>query len=276
MKKLKFIYRMEIRFSSPVSNHYFALRCIPGDSSRQKIVLTEQNIYPADYLARTRDGFGNIRLDGCCQGPHETFGYTITGTAVTHGMEVHKEPLHPMYRYPSPYTRLTPEIVVFARKAEKLCTEQGKKRNLDKAVCVMGLLYQSFSYESGTTDIYTTAGEALKQGRGVCQDYAHIMTAVLRYMGIPARYVTGLMIGEGYTHAWIEVYTDGGWYGLDPTNNLHIDEYYIKLAHGRDYGDCVVDRGCFRGKAKQEQKIYVKVEEIKNDGNSGVNETAGR
>ena len=101
------------------------------------------------------------------------------------------------------------------------------------------------------------------------------MTAVLRYMGIPARYVAGLMIGEGYTHAWVEVYTRDGWYGLDPTNNLHIDEYYIKLAHGRDYGDCVTDRGCFRGTAGQVQKIYVKVEEIKNDGNCGGNETAG-
>ena len=48
--------------------------------------------------------------------------------------------------------------------------------------------------------------------------------------GNSCRYVAGLMIGEGYTHAWVEVYTQDGWYGLDPTNNLHIDEYYIKLA----------------------------------------------
>ena len=266
---------MEIQFSSPVNSHYFALRCIPGDCSRQRIALTEQNIYPADYLARTKDGFGNIRLSGCCQGPHETFGYTIAGTALTRAMEAVKEPLHPMYRYPSAYTRPVPEIAVFAGKAEKLCRKLGKKQNLEKAVCVMGMLYEGFSYEPGSTDISTTAGEALKQGKGVCQDYAHIMTAVLRYMGIPARYVAGLMIGEGYTHAWVEVYTRDGWYGLDPTNNLHIDEYYIKLAHGRDYGDCVTDRGCFRGTAGQVQKIYVKVEEIKNDGNSGGNETAG-
>lgn len=267
---------MYIQFSSPVYSHYFALRCIPGDSLRQKIVLTEQNIYPADYLSRTRDGFGNIRLSGCCQELHDTFGYTIAGTAVTQGMEASREPLHPMYRYSSPYTRPVTEITAFAEKADRLCAEEGKKKNLEKAVCVMGLLYQSFSYETKTTDIYTTAGEALRQGRGVCQDYAHIMIAVLRCMGIPARYVTGLMIGEGYTHAWVEVYTEEGWYGLDPTNNLHIDDYYIKIAHGRDYGDCVIDRGCFLGKASQEQRIYVKVEEIKNDGNSGGNETAGR
>ena len=116
---------MEIQFSSPVNSHYFALRCIPGDCSRQRIALTEQNIYPADYLARTKDGFGNIRLSGCCQGPHETFGYTIAGTALTRGMEAVKEPLHPMYRYPSAYTRPVPEIAVFAGKAEKLCRKLG-------------------------------------------------------------------------------------------------------------------------------------------------------
>lgn len=129
-------------------------------------------------------------------------------------------------------------------------------------VQVMGALYERMEYVPGTTDIHTTAGEALAQRRGVCQDYAHIMIAVMRCLGVPARYVNGIMIGEGATHAWVEIYTGEGWYGLDPTNNLHIDGYYIKFSHGRDYGDCVVDKGRFLGFAAQEQKIYVNVEEI--------------
>lgn len=146
---------------------------------------------------------------------------------------------------------------------------------MEKAVCVMDYLYTHFEYVPGVTDVETTAAGALRLGRGVCQDYAHIMTAVMRYMGIPARYVNGLMIGEGATHAWVEIYTDGGWYGLDPTNDLHIDDYYIKLAHGRDYGDCVVDRGIFLGNAAQEQKIYVNVEEISDGRDSSFNGAAG-
>ena len=189
-----------------------------------------------------------------------------------------------MYRYPSAYTRPVPEIAVFAGKAEKLCRKLGKKQNLEKAVCVMGMLYEGFSYEPGSTDISTTAGEALKQGKGVCQDYAHIMTAVLRYMGIPARYVAGLMIGEGYTHAWVEVYTQDGWYGLDPTNNLHIDDMtYVQNFSREEEGDDLVQEEVYRelyllakGLPDKCRRVFeLSVEEIKNDGNSGGNETAG-
>lgn len=179
-----------------------------------------------------------------------------------------------MYRYPSKYTQYEPEVRAFTKTAWKESGANSAETDLEKAVRVMDYLYHHFLYIPGVTDIRTTAADALRLGRGVCQDYAHIMTAVMRCAGIPARYVNGLMIGEGATHAWVEIYTDGGWYGLDPTNNLHVDDYYIKLAHGRDYGDCEVDRGIFRGNAVQRQKIYVNVEEISNDRDSCVNGTS--
>ena len=275
MRKLRFEYSMELKFSSPVSSHYFALRCVPGDSLRQKVRLTECRVSPADYTSALEDGFGNLKLSGCCQAPHDVFGYSVAGTAGTKGMIVQKCPLHPMYRYPSKYTRFEPEVVRFAEKIREECGRESAGTVLEKAVCAMHYLHKYFEYVSGMTDIGTTAAGALKLGKGVCQDYAHIMIAVMRYLGIPARYVNGLMIGEGATHAWVEVYTDGGWYGLDPTNDLHIDEYYISLAHGRDYGDCIVDRGIFLGNTSQEQKIYVNVEEIKDGRDSCVNGTAG-
>lgn len=266
---------MELKFSSPVSSHYFALRCVPGDSLRQKIMLTECHVSPADYTSAEKDGFGNLKISGGCRRPHDTFGYYVAGTAEVQGMTVQKYPLHPMYRYPSKYTECGPGVIAFTEAVSQECSRQGAETVLDMAVCAMHYLYTHFRYIPGATDIGTTAEQALALGKGVCQDYAHIMTAVLRRMGIPARYVNGLMIGEGETHAWVEVYTDGGWYGLDPTNDLHIDDYYIKLAHGRDYADCVVDKGIFLGNAFQEQKIYVNVEEISNGRDSSVNGTAG-
>ena len=78
----------------------------------------------------------------------------------------------------------------------------------------------------------------------------------------PARYVAGMMLGEGASHAWVEVWLDGGWQGMDPTNNRLADETYIKLTHGRDFGDGSIDRGRFLGFAGQSQEICVKVEEI--------------
>lgn len=276
MKKLKFEYRMELKFSSPVNSHYFALRCVPGDSLRQRITLTERSVEPADYISVLRDGFGNLKISGSCLENHDTFGYRVAGTAVTEGMIIQKSPLHPMYRYPSKYTQFGPSVIEFARCAEEECRSSGAETVMEKSVCIMNYLHSHFEYIPGVTDIGTTAEEALRLGRGVCQDYAHIMTAVLRFLGIPARYVNGMMIGEGYTHAWTEVYTDGGWYGFDPTNNLHIDGYYIKLAHGRDFEDCVVDKGIFRGNACQQQDICVNVEEIGDDRNSSIDGTAGR
>ena len=267
---------MELKFSSPVSSHSFALRCVPGDSLRQKIVLTKCRVSPADYTSTSRDGFGNLKISGGCRKPHDTFGYHVEGTAVVQGMTVQKCPLHPMYRYPTKYTKCGPGLTEFTEKVMRECTVQGAETAMERAVCAMHYLYAHFRYASGVTDIRTTAEEALALGEGVCQDYAHIMITVMRRLGIPARYVNGLMIGEGATHAWVEVYTDGGWYGLDPTNDLYIDDYYIKLAHGRDYADCVVDKGVFLGNASQEQKIYVNVEEISDGRDSSVNGTAGR
>ncbi len=71
-----------------------------------------------------------------------------------------------------------------------------------------------------------------------------------------------MMLGEGASHAWVEVWVNGMWVGIDPTNNRLTDETYIKLTHGRDFGDGAIDRGRFLGFAGQTQKILVKVEEF--------------
>lgn len=288
MKNLRFTYRMSLQFDSSVCDHYFALRCVPADDELQKIMITNQYVSPADCINEVTDGFGNRKYVGYCMKNHSEFAYAVEGTAVVEGMKVRHEELHPMYKYPSKYTQVGESLrrlIVSAgwmdrrmqgtaeAKAETACVNAGGKggTNLELAIGVMQYLYEHFTYESGVTDIYTTAEEACALGSGVCQDYAHIMIAVLRFLGVPARYVNGMMIGEGRTHAWVEVYTGDGWYGLDPTNNLHVDDYYIKLAHGRDYQDCVLDKGRFLGCAGQHQEIYVNVKEEETLGNDNNN-----
>ena len=126
---------------------------------------------------------------------------------------------------------------------------------------LMECMQERMVYTPGVTDTRTTAGEAFALGCGVCQDYAHILTALCRTAGIAARYAAGMMTGEGASHAWTEVWDGQFWHGLDPTHNCLVDERYIKLSHGRDFMDAAVDRGCFLGTASQQQTILIKVEE---------------
>lgn len=138
-----------------------------------------------------------------------------------------------------------------------------KTTSLEKVLLYSTAIHKVFTYESGVTNVQTIASEALVIGKGVCQDFAHILISLCRKAGIPARYITGFMLGEGFTHAWIEYYADGFWYGFDPTHNRAIiNEGYIKLAHGRDYQDCSIDKGVFIGLAQQDLEVSLKVEEI--------------
>ena len=162
MKKLRFEYSMELKLSSPVNSHYFALRCVPGDSLRQKITLEKCLVTPADYTSASSDGFGNLKISGCCRAPHDTFGYCIAGTAETKGMIVQKCPLHPMYRYPSQYTQFEPEIAEIAEKIKTECRKGALETTMEKAVCAMDYLYTHFEYVPGVTDVETTAAGALR------------------------------------------------------------------------------------------------------------------
>jgi transglutaminase-like putative cysteine protease len=110
---------------------------------------------------------------------------------------------------------------------------------------------QSIAYQLGVTGTQTPAAMALHLGQGVCQDYAHIMLALLRCMGIPARYVSGHLIGDGAPHAWVEVLRarPGLWLALDPTHHRRADARYITVATGRDYADVSPTSGVFSGAA---------------------------
>ena len=116
------------------------------------------------------------------------------------------------------------------------------------------------TYQTGVTNVRTTAGEAAQNKTGVCQDYAHIFLALCRMMKIPARYVSGLPVGEGASHAWVEIWFDGKWHGYDPTRNCHVDETYLRFCTGRDFHDCPIEAGVFWGNCIQNQKVYTKVE----------------
>jgi len=104
----------------------------------------------------------------------------------------------------------------------------------------------SMAYELGVTGVRTAAAEAWALRRGVCQDMAHVMIAMCRSRGIPARYVSGHLLGEGASHAWVEVRTDDGTLAYDPTHARPTDLRYVTVAVGRDYRDVAPTAGTYR------------------------------
>jgi transglutaminase-like putative cysteine protease len=128
-------------------------------------------------------------------------------------------------------------------------------------------IYKHFTYTKGITNIETTLDEILEIKKGVCQDFAHLLLQLLRTAGIPSRYVSGYICpnesglrGEGATHAWVEIYTPNqGWLGLDPTNNIWAMDNHVKLSVGRNFYDCTVVKGTFKGLAKQTLSVAVSI-----------------
>jgi transglutaminase-like putative cysteine protease len=128
-------------------------------------------------------------------------------------------------------------------------------------------VFEDFTYKKGITTVDTTLDEIWKLRSGVCQDFAHILLAMLRLVGIPARYVSGYicpnkngMRGEGATHAWVEAYIPFyGWLGFDPTNNCIANENHVRLAVGRNFYDCSPVRGTYRGTSNHTLEVAVSV-----------------
>jgi transglutaminase-like putative cysteine protease len=111
----------------------------------------------------------------------------------------------------------------------------------------------AMSYSGDVTTVETTAAEAAAGGRGVCQDYAHVMLAVCHVLGLPARYVSGHLLGQGGTHAWVEVIVPHGGQAeavaFDPCNARRAHEGYLTIATGRDYSDVAPTSGSYTGAA---------------------------
>lgn len=261
MKKVKFTYRMQLQFDQPVEQHAFSLLAFPMRQREQQICGFQWRLDPAVSLNFHQDCFGNTVAAGYCDKPHDSFLFEMEGLAWldwTNPQKKQEAPCMDIYRYPSPNCEMTEPMRQFLR-------QHGASRRVEpvqRALWMMERLHQNFEYETGSTSVQTTAGQAFDQGRGVCQDYAHIFLALCRADGIPARYVAGIISGEGESHAWTEVYDGRYWHGLDPTHNKQIDNHYLKLAHGRDARDCLLNRGMFQGITAQQQVVRVSLEEL--------------
>jgi transglutaminase-like putative cysteine protease len=127
---------------------------------------------------------------------------------------------------------------------------------------VSRFLHEKFEYEKDVTSSSSPVDDVLRLGKGVCQDFAHLMLAVLRYFSVPARYVSGYIHRpnqESQSHAWVEAWTpEQGWCGIDPTNDIQVNDHFVKVAVGRDFTDVPPNKGVYRGVG--EETIGARVE----------------
>ena len=182
-----------------------------------------------------------------------------------------RSPAH--FIYASRVVTLDEPVVDYARKSFP-----AGRQVLNGAVDLMARIWDDFDYDPKATLVSTPLGEAFAKKRGVCQDFAHIMLAGLRGVGLPARYVSGYLRtvpppgkerleGADATHAWVSVWCGelDGWVGLDPTNNIFVGDDHIILAEGRDYADVAPINGVILSSGDQDVEVAVDVIPVKSD-----------
>jgi len=150
-------------------------------------------------------------------------------------------------------TRLTAADDRLRAMADDLAAHPGSPEQRAERICTA--VHSTLSYQDGVTSVRTTAAQALAIGRGVCQDFAHVMLALCRLVGLPARYVSGHLLGQGGTHAWVEAVVPEAHRGavavpLDPCNGRRAGSDYVTVATGRDYADVAPTSGSYVGTAR--------------------------
>jgi transglutaminase-like putative cysteine protease len=252
-------------YASSVAYAHHVLRLTPIDRPRQRVHATALDIMPAPVARREGfDFFGNrvtwISLDQ----PHDELVVKVAARVAVEGhgappaggapWEDVREaafassdlgPLSPVHGlFASRQVPLDPEIRDYAAGSFP-----PGRRILDGAAELMRRIKHDFVYEVGVTTASATPGMSFALRRGVCQDFAHVMIAGLRGLGLPAVYVSGYLrtappgtprlAGADAMHAWVMIWAGphGGWHGLDPTNAVEAGEDHLVLAVGRDYAD---------------------------------------
>jgi Transglutaminase-like enzymes, putative cysteine proteases len=271
--EMRALHLSDYRYERPPRDIVTYLRLIPpAMRGCQRLLAHSVTVAPLPHAdPRYTDDFGNsvveIHLERVDQ--HLTIAVSVTvATASALGpdnaplptpipADTHLPRLEggtAAYVAPTPMT--APDDAL-RRVADEVAREVGREVGRDDPFALVARLadrvHDRMTFQSGATIIGTTAAEAWAGGKGVCQDYTHVLCALCRHLGIPARYVSGCVPGEGVMHAWAEaLLTDpatgeSAWYAIDPTYNQWVHARYVSIASGRDYHDITPTSGRYFG-----------------------------
>jgi transglutaminase-like putative cysteine protease len=265
----------------------------PEHSARQQLLQHELVIDP-EPAQRTEslDVWGNTRTFFSLQAQHDELKVIARSTVSTSAaplvassitwedarerMRYHRAASYDPaaeFVFASPYVPRHAEFQAYA-----MPSFAPQRPLVDAARDLMARIHDDFVYETQATDVSTPALDALRLRKGVCQDFAHVMLACLRSLGLAARYVSGYLltepppgqarlVGSDASHAWVSVYVPGDgargsrgqWLDLDPTNRRAPGEDYVVLATGRDYSDVSPVRGVIHGGGNHQLHVAVTV-----------------
>ena len=257
MNTYQYSYQTSIAFDNKVSNHHFKLRCLPFRCKFQTIIEEDFSVSPCRNIMRSVDSFGNEVIFGSTPEPHKSFAFASRGIVSLSQYLTIEEP-NPIFILPTTLTEANAEMLKFSEEVASF----DRNNIVQSTLSLVEALHERMKYESNSTTTKTSAIEAFAQGKGVCQDFSHVMLAMLRSRKIACRYVSGFIPGEGESHAWIEVNDNGVWYAIDPTRKLLIESDYLKISQGRDFNDCSMERGVFVGEGFQYKQVHITMTEL--------------
>lgn len=273
------------RYDEPVRESVMEVWMQPQRSGRQRVVSFDLDVDPAAKVFSYPDTFGNAVYHFDVPQPHEALTITARSVVDTQppaeplpaALDRHEwDRLHSNFLEGDNFDFLRPHG--FARESDMLhefMTAHGldELRRTDPLTAMRELntaIYEAFDYEAGVTRADSPIDDVLREGRGVCQDFAHLMIAVCRSWGVPARYVSGYLftdraVGDrsdpDASHAWVEVFLPSlRWIGFDPTNRTEAGERHVVCAVGRDYSDVPPTRGVYKGDAEGQLAVGVTVQ----------------
>jgi transglutaminase-like putative cysteine protease len=241
-------------YPGPISQLRQRLMVVPPDyHGRQRLVTHKLRVSGCNLESeRSYDSFGNVVLDLTLEevdGSVEFSTWAVVECEAPRDGWQNPDDVGSDRRFsePSRLTETDDALEAIAREASATGAD-----GVALAEVVCRLVHRHFEYVVGTTTVQSPAAEAWAGGRGVCQDYAHCMIALCRAAGLPARYVSGHLLGDGGTHAWVEVLVpeaDGAVRAIafDPTHDRRAGPRYITVAVGRDYCDVAPTSGTFLG-----------------------------
>jgi transglutaminase-like putative cysteine protease len=277
MWRMRVVHSTGYAYKSPVTASFNEARLTPRSDSRQNVILNRIETIPATRSYRYVDYWGTAVTSFDLYAPHTELEVTSSSVVETDRGEMPKkiswEDLGSeavIDRYdemlsPTDYVPASRRIQAVGRRIAKY------NEPADAVLAAAQWAHSELEYVPGTTGVHSSGLDAHREGKGVCQDYAHLTLILLRGMGIPARYVSGYLhpnreaaVGEtidGQSHAWIQAWT-GGWWNYDPTNDSDINEQYISVGVGRDYSDVSPLKGIYSGEGSTDLDVVVEISRL--------------